>query len=562
MDVVRLLADAKKDGVKIEAIDRELRIEAAASKKHWLDKLRPHKAELLDILQGASTQIDDAAELEEPITTIAYQDFPTHTLPSPVGDYVRAAAKAIGCDESFIALPLLASLARAVGNKRVIRLKRTWTEPAIIWAAIVGNSGTHKTPAMQAATKFLDAKQKESIAAHLESLSGFEIEQAQYDRNLADWKRLKKTEEPPPWKPEEPACNRFTTTDATIEALAALLSVQFDGLLVTRDELAGWLNGIGEYKSGKGSDLGHWLAMWSAQSFTSDRKTGLVKMIHVPRAAVSLVGGIQPATLRAAIGQEHMANGLCARLLMAMPASKAVRWTDETVDQKTEAAITETFDRLLSLEPAADEHGEAEPFPLDLTPEAKTVWVAYFNRHRAELVDLDDDLAAAWSKLEAYAARFALIFQLCSWAAGDASGDAIDEQSMQSAIELSDWFGGEAKRVYGLFVETKEEIEQRELIGLIERKGGRLTARELQQGSRKYKKSVDAELSLDELVESDLGRWEIVPTPGRQRREFVLSTPSTSTQVPSFAVSEASVDVDTVDSPQNHQNGQAQEAPE
>ena len=40
----------------------------------------------------------------------------------------------------------------------------------------------------------------------------------------------------------------------------------------------------------------------------------------------------------------------------------------------------------------------------------------------------DDDLAAAWSKLEAYAARFALIFQLCTWAAGDAAvGHCIDE---------------------------------------------------------------------------------------------------------------------------------------
>jgi hypothetical protein len=29
-----------------------------------------------------------------------------------------------------------------------------------------------------------------------------------------------------------------------------------------------------------------------------------------------------------------------------------------------------------------------------------------------------DDLAAAWSKLEAYAARFALIIQMISWAYG------------------------------------------------------------------------------------------------------------------------------------------------
>jgi hypothetical protein len=60
----------------------------------------------------------------------------------------------------------------------------------------------------------------------------------------------------------------------TIEALAALLAVQFAGLLVLRDELGG----IAEYKGGKGSDLGHWLASWSRVPLTVDRKTGAQRM--------------------------------------------------------------------------------------------------------------------------------------------------------------------------------------------------------------------------------------------------------------------------------------------
>ncbi len=556
MDVVNLLADARKDGVKIEAIDGELQIEATASKKHWLAKLRPHKAEILDILQSVSTEVPEPAESEASVGVDMYAPFPTHTLPGPVGDYVLAAATAIGCDPSFVAMPLLASLARAVGNKRVVRLKRTWSEPAIIWAAIIGKSGTHKTPAMQAAMMFLERLQAKSIAAHAESMEGHEQSLAQYDRDLATWKK-NKSSDLPPWKPEEPACNRFVTSDCTIEALAALLDSQFDGLLVSRDELAGWLNGIAEYKGGSGSDLGHWLAMWSAAPLTVDRKTGAKRMLHVPCASVSLVGGIQPGTLRAALGKEHMQDGLCARLLMAMPKSKPVVWTDDTIDQATEERMSSVFDRLLELEPAANAEGEPEPFPLDLTPQAKEIWVEYFNRHRAELADLDDDLAAAWSKLEAYTARFALIFQLCDCA----HDDKIDEVAMGAAIELSDWFGSEAKRVYGLFVESKEDVEQRELIELIERKGGRLTARELQQGSRKYKKSADAEAALSGLVKAGIGRWEIVETSGRQRREFVLSTPSTSTEVPKTAEPEASVDVDGVGTAQNHSSDLSGETP-
>lgn len=456
----------------------------------------------------SSTSSVSAPVLEE------YIPFPVDTLPPVVTEYVAAAADAIGCDPSFIALPLLACLARAIGNKRVIRLKRTWSEPSIIWGAIVGKSGTHKTPALQAATSYLQRKQSDAIAQYDDALAKYEEERAVYEREYAAWKRSRKSgpTEPPPWPPALPVCTRYVTTDATMEAIASLLVSKSDGLLVVRDELAGWFGGIAEYKGGKGSDLGHWLACWSGVPLIVDRKTGAKKMIHVPRASVSIVGGIQPGVLRTAIGREHMQDGLCARLLLAMPDPRPVRWSDAIVDPPTEAAMRSFFDRLLSLEPAADEDGNPAPFPLPLTPEAQEVWVAYYNRHRAELAELDDDLAAAWSKLEAYTARFALIFQLSSRAAGDGDAEDIDQLSVQAAIRLSDWFGGEARRVYGVLAETDEEREARDLLALIRRKGGRMTTAELMRCSRRYTTAEAAEWALDRLVKAQSGRWESLPT--------------------------------------------------
>jgi hypothetical protein len=62
--------------------------------------------------------------------------FPIELLPEVIGNYVTEAANAIGCDPSYVALPLLASLARAIGNKRVIELKDGYTQPAIIWGEV------------------------------------------------------------------------------------------------------------------------------------------------------------------------------------------------------------------------------------------------------------------------------------------------------------------------------------------------------------------------------------------------------------------------------------------
>jgi hypothetical protein len=74
---------------------------------------------------------------------------------------------------------------------------------------------------------------------------------------------------------------------------------------------------------------------------------------------------------------------------------------------------------------------------------------------------LDDDLCLAWSKLEAYAARFALIVQLCAWAAGEASGDAIDQPNIEAGIAHSDWFGNEARRVYSVASFWRRKPENR-----------------------------------------------------------------------------------------------------
>ena len=137
----------------------------------------------------AKPHISQEADSPPPREIIPAKPFPVHVLPGAVGEFVREAAAAIGCDVSFVALPMLACLARAVGNNRTIKLKRTWTEPAIIWAAIVGKSGTHKSPALAAATAPLNRKQAEAQERYHEELKSFEVESNLYERNLAQWKR-------------------------------------------------------------------------------------------------------------------------------------------------------------------------------------------------------------------------------------------------------------------------------------------------------------------------------------------------------------------------------------
>ena len=109
------------------------------------------------------------------------------------------------------------------------------------------------------------------------------------------------------------------------------------------------------------------------------------------------------------------------------------------------------------------------------------------------------------SKLEAYAARFALIFTLCR----DSAATVIDGQSMADAIVLTRWCGNETRRVYGMLAGQETDNPRAELIKLIQaRFPGQVTARELAHASRRYRESGMAQLALQELVNAGLAVWQ------------------------------------------------------
>jgi hypothetical protein len=483
-----------------------------------------------------------------------FRPFPVDALPEPIRGFVAAGAGAIGCDPSYLALPLLVALAAAVGNTRRLELKPGWSVPPILWGAIVGDSGTAKTPAFRLAVRPLRERQQKALDRHAEAVQRHEAELARWERDFADWKRNKGTT-PPPRKPDAPRAERSVVSDTTVEALAPILKANPRGLLLARDELDGWLGSFDRYAArGKaGADAANWLSVFNAETITVDRKTGTPPTICVPRAAVCVVGGIQPGVLRRALGAEHRESGLAARLLFAYPPRRPKKWTEAGIDPRAEERLARLFDRLHELRPAED--GGARPVSVQLSTKAKAVWVEFYGAHAEEQADLTGDLAAAWSKLEEYAARLALVVHFVRWAAGDptlAKPDVVDATSMQAGVTLAGWFKHEARRVYAMLGESGAERDHRRLVEWIGvRKGGSVTAREVRQGCRWLKEAGAAEAALDELVRAGRGVWQDAPSAangGRPTRVFVLPTAPPVYETPTTDLARGgSVDVDTVD---------------
>jgi len=453
---------------------------------------------------------------------LPWRPFPVDALPEPIRGFVTAGAKALGCDPVMIALPLLVALASAIGATRRIRLKATWTEPAVLWGAVVAESGTSKSPAQGQALGFLRRLQTWKHQEYSGLLQQHERDSVLYEADLAQWKRTgRKAGEPPPEKPPEPIVPRYIVNDITIEALAERLKDSPRGLLVDCDELAGWLRSFDQYRKGHGADAARWLSIHRAESLTVDRKTGGVKTIFVPRAAVSIIGGIQPRTLSRHLGVEHIENGLLARLLVVDPPRVIKRWSEATVAPQLVQAVERLFGRLLALDFGLDENNNPAPIDLPLTPDGKAAWVPFYNQHAQEQVGFTGDLAAAYSKLEAYAARMAMVVHLVRWAGDDptlGSPDAIDGWSVNVGVTLTRWFAHEAERLYGMLGESDEDRDQRRLVELIERKDGSVTPRDLMRSSSRYPVAEDAEAALGKLVKLGIGQWEPVDHAGGRGR--------------------------------------------
>ena len=150
-------------------------------------------------------------------------------------------------------------------------------------------------------------------------------------------------------------------------ALGVLLSANPRGLLLARDELAGWFDGFDAYRGGRGGDVAHWLEMYQGENLVVDRKTGDSPLIDVSNATVSVTGGVQPQVLARVLKRGYFENGLAARLLLAMPPRRVKRWTKADLDLGMTIRIRQVFSRLFELSFGPGPENERIPVELTLT---------------------------------------------------------------------------------------------------------------------------------------------------------------------------------------------------
>jgi hypothetical protein len=486
----------------------------------WLEARSGTPAEAVkaefDALVASAEHIDPPGSSPRMPAVPEYVPFPVECLPEAVQPFVRAVAAATNTDPTFTALPLLSLLGVMVGTARAVTPnKKGWRVFPTVWACTVGRSSSGKSPPLAAVN--------DALAPMVDELNDSnEAERMEYERVKAErfGDRTKRGHPPP----AAPAPRRLRVSDTTVEALAGVLHHNPRGVWLVADELAGWFGGFTRYKSGgENTDRPKWLALFDSGFLEVDRKTGEPKHISVRNTMVGVAGGIQPQILKAAMTDENLSSGLFARILVAYPPDRLAEWSEAEVADETTAALTDVLRQLRQYQPT-ERDGRLVPGLNTLSPDAKAVYVAFFNANRRRAFTADDAEAAAAVKLEAYALRFAHLRHLCRCAGGDDSAP-VSADDMAAGIRLAEWFVGELQRVRTLLAEPERMSGQRRLVCWIRTaKGGSVSPRDLQRSdARRYPDTAAACNRLEQLAADGFGEWtEERAANGRAVERFVL----------------------------------------
>lgn len=467
---------------------------------------------------------------------LRWRPLPVEVLPACLRDYALEVARVVQVDPIATVLPGLVTAAAAIGGSRTVALGDDWREPSILWGALVAESGDGKTPAAKPMLSPARAADTALQPVNAERDAQYEDDKRIFAADLEKWKaEHKKGKEAPPPRPPEPlAALRRVVSDVTPEALAPILLAN-DRLLADRDELSGLLGGMGRYSDGKGAaERAQYLSMHSAEPIRIDRKTGDRKSLCVEAPYLSIYGGVQPALLHQVMSADDVAAGLPARFLWAMPPTRRQRYRKDRVRPEDRTAYEKALDKLYEQAPAQGEFGEPTPLVVTLTAEAEVVFGECVDRLNDRRADATGPVKGALSKLRAACGRIALVLHCLRDAEGDLPiGDelTIGADTMQAAAELSEWFAGEAERVFAMRGESAEDATTRELVRWIEARGGSVTPRELSRGPRQYRGGDRAEAALRSLAESRYGRFDSQGTTeagGRPTLRFTLDGPGDS----------------------------------
>jgi hypothetical protein len=313
------------------------------------------------------------------------------------------------CPSDYVAAPLLASVSVLIGHARWAQATPGWSEPPHLWIGAVGDSGNGKSPGADCLTRgVLPEIERRMLADFPDRLrewrAGVEFGKAAEEKWRSEVRDALKRGAPSPLPPPttagpEPQAPRLRQHDVTIEKVASLLATSAPkGLLICRDELAGWIEGMTAYNE---ASRAFWIEAYGGRPYRVERQKH-PEPIDIPRLAVAVYGGTQPDKL--AMFMRAADDGLLGRFLWVRPEPIPFRLADAVPGAQWAIAALDRL-RELDLQPG----NPSEPIIVPLTPQAREMIAAFGREMQERQSTAGGLLRSAFGKARGAALRLALV---------------------------------------------------------------------------------------------------------------------------------------------------------
>ena len=381
---------------------------------------------------------------------------PISIFSPPIADWLIKTAEGRAAPVDYVAGTLLAAAASLIGNSRKVSPWESWSEPCILWISLIGSPSSGKSPAMEPVLELISKLEADDMPDFEQMLLDHERNKLEAQMARTSWEKdvitadekgmgapsmPKGALEPTP--PQRP---RLVVRDATTEALSLALQSQPKGLLMNRDELAGWFGSFDRYSGGKGGDRPFWLECFGGRTFTQDRVKNGAAPITIPHMSVSIIGSIQPDKLQTCL-MKGDDDGLSSRFLYIYPKPVPRKRPRHIANRET---IERTLKRLHSLTMDTDESHIAISRTIPLSAHASYIFEAWW---QDLAIDEPTGKLSSWNgKLGGIALRLSLTLTYLEWASSHDAPEPyeVTPGNIERAITLIDsYLTPMAERAFG-----------------------------------------------------------------------------------------------------------------
>jgi hypothetical protein len=384
--------------------------------------------------------------------------FPLDVFGARWRDWMLEIAHGSAAPVDYVAGGLLAVSSALIGNSRWAAAHHRWAEPPHLWLAGVGHSGDGKSPAVDVLFRDivppLEQRMARGFAEQLRDYAAtVELDKARAAEWKTELRQATREGRPPPAPPiavapvDAPERPVLRMADCTIEKVALVLAKAAPkGVLMARDELAGWLTGMGNYNT---ADRQFWLEAYGGRPYRVDRVKH-PEPILVSHLAVSWHGGIQPERLAELLADAD--DGLLARLLWLWPEPVPFELVNCEVDILW---ALEALDRLRALEMGVGVQpaDPQRPVTVPLTAGARTRLITAAKDVQQRKQRWGGLMLSAAGKARGAVLRLALNLEFLWWAAREGWAEPpieISEAALAAATTLMlEYFLPTAEAVYG-----------------------------------------------------------------------------------------------------------------